>query len=399
MISLIKPLTDSVSTASIAWATFGIVGAAVGLEVASVGAMVLGITCIGLFAVLAIPIFHYTYTSSQAENNKLEKEYAEELNNLKEFINLYFYELIKEFIMKNKILRFSEIDTEKITEHLLKKVDKHIKKVQQAQKNKNQNKEKNINTNPIISLLSQKSLITSIIKQSVNLLKECRSDDVKPFIQHEKTPLTKDFLNTTISHAHKLVDNLNKSPIPKPKPHVYFFSALTGFCGGFGTIVGGAAGIGGLLSGLGVFAGFAAIPIVGWSILGAAMILGIGLAVMSCYLAHQKHQLNMSIAQNKEPHILLQPAFSKLHKKNSINAMQDKHKNNTKYLLRLMQDDKASNFPHGEDKIKLQKKPESSQRRCLYGLSATDNKISHESPIEKEIVSPISNIYIRRFRI
>ena len=56
-------------------------------------------------------------------------------------------------------------------------------------------------------------------------------------------------------------------------------AAFYGFVGTFGAVAGCSAGVAGLLTGLGLFSGFAAFPFVGWCILGFAFSLALFAAV------------------------------------------------------------------------------------------------------------------------
>jgi hypothetical protein len=77
-----------------------------------------------------------------------------------------------------------------------------------------------------------------------------------------------------------LLQNIPLRPIPTSK---LLATAFLNMVSTFGSIVGCSSGVAGLLGGMGVFTTFASVPILGWSILGAGLLLGIVVAGAAVY--------------------------------------------------------------------------------------------------------------------
>ncbi|MBA2648650.1 MAG: hypothetical protein H0U75_03445 [Legionella sp.] len=95
-----------------------------------------------------------------------------------------------------------------------------------------------------------------------------------------------------------LMEEVTKLTAPKAPVGDMLVDAFFGFVGTYGSIAGCSAGVGGVFTGLGLFTSFAAIPVLGWGILGVALIAGILMGVdNACFTRdnHIHHELNQVI--------------------------------------------------------------------------------------------------------
>jgi|GEM_PF-5322429 len=228
----------------VTWSTYGILFATMSMAAGGVLSLATGFAFISLFSVISAVILYYSYQSLKKSEQKIAKKTQEINIKLKEEVTVYLKNIHDNFFKKNP---------EKTTKNFLL----HL----QDQLEQEEIKFRNNNRNSLANLL----LFLKYELNNNDWLKS-RFEEIVPF--EIKVSLEK------------------KAPFTK-----LFIAGFTGFMTGFGTVAGGSAGIGGLLGGMGLFAGFGSIPILGWSLLGLAFILGTIIAVRLIQKAKNDYQL------------------------------------------------------------------------------------------------------------
>ncbi len=224
--AIIKAGFEGVGTSSgAAWPLFGILAPILYLSAGSLGAMILSAVCTGVFLFFCLPIIFLSY-------KKLKQ--TEEAHTLS-----YMHKKRKLEILAEQFLN----------------------EISQLEK---------INSSENYLLLATETEQNSLLK---DLMLRLAQRDTQPLAAR-----IENYIETTL-----------KSDL-KPVPWYFILkSAFLTFPAVFGTIMGGAAGIMGILVGAGLLAGFTAVPMLGWGIFAFALTSGLILSVNASYSAYKTH--------------------------------------------------------------------------------------------------------------
>jgi len=186
----------------------------------------LGITSISLFFAVSIPIVYFSYQEMKINENQFQKQL--EKNKQKLLLDIANY---RQSIYKSYLIQKLDIDFNSYFEDIVIKDFNDI-----AKKGKN---------TPLYQIL---------------------------YLLHEQK-------NNLINYE-VLFEQISLTEPTKPLPwYEISISSFLAFVGTFGSIAGCSAGVSGLLTGMGILSSLAAFPILGWSIIGAAVFVGIISAV------------------------------------------------------------------------------------------------------------------------
>lgn len=263
----IKSLFDGVGSGSgVAWPTFGILFPTLGLAVGGTVALTLGSVLGCVFIGVGIPVIYLSYKQSKKEDAALQTKLERRSQKLAENIDHYLLTIYDQYLSLNPADNSENTETcynffkEKIQE------DK---------------------------LLTENSLLLNIFDMLLS--------------EQEDSGLLKQYIKFKISHkeevlrrfipycAHKM-QALMVQPTPKG---MLLANAFVGFVGAFGAIAGGSTGVLGLLAGLALFPGLAALPVLGWVILSIAVLAGVFAAVVIAQKAHERFQIKSKSSATK----------------------------------------------------------------------------------------------------
>lgn len=265
---ILKSLSDGMGTAGgVAWTTFGLVFGSFGLTVGNSALTVsLGVISACLFLLVAIPVTYWSYCNSYEENDELRHAIKGQENQIVHYLTEYLLATKQECLLKNPQKYRHDYDKSVLVEELKNRLLKNRSK------------------QPVSS--------------STAVFLNCLFDD-----NHQSSIVGKLTDINTMDHSV-----LKKELLILYRDHVFlkyeelslFAKLKTGFiafCAGFGSLAGCSCGSLGLLTALGIFPGFAAVPLVGWTIIGIACVFGLLMSGMS---------LNTSIQRSKEKQLFVQ---------------------------------------------------------------------------------------------
>lgn len=224
------------SGAGVAWPLFGLVFSLVGGPIGSCLSLGLGIVCILLFLTISLAICYFSYK----EKTKQQQQFSEKFQK-------------NQCKLLSKIALYLEIIANQTRQNISpnERLDRDLHQASQDGKG-----------TPLYQILS-------IIKKEYPQQEE-RMDNKK-----------------TMEHIATLEDMKLK-----PSKLQGIVTAMTGFVSTFGSVAGCSAGVSGLLTGLGLFSSFAAFPLLGWGILGTALLCGFLMAVEATSSLQEEFQLN-----------------------------------------------------------------------------------------------------------
>lgn len=268
LMQILKSLSDGIGTAGgVAWTSFGLAFGALGLNMGtSTLAIVLGSISTGLFLLIGLPVTYWSYTNFLKENHELQHAIEEQEKQIVDCVIEYLLAIKKECSIKNSQNYCGDYDKSVLIEDMRHRLLKNISK----------------QTLP--------SSATSILHQLLD-------DD------HSNCFLRKIIEINTVDKSElkkKIISAYRKSNFFRFEELSVFAKLKTGFiafCAAFGSLAGCSTGSLGLLTALGIFPGFAAVPIIGWAILGIAGLFGLVVAGIS---------INNSIQRNTEKQLLVQ---------------------------------------------------------------------------------------------
>lgn len=225
----LKSLLNGVGSGSgVAWPLFGILFAVLGGAIASFFSLTLGAISIALFFTVGCLIFYFSY-QEQKDNEKLfQNQFHKNQHKLVTDINEYIKSIYIYSSYKKNVEDSNEL----------------FKRILIMDLNKIGNVDANSPLYNILTALKEEYELNQCIPNDKNVLKNI---------------------------AYKS----SKQSVPASKKMIPAFSA---FVGTFGSIAGSCAGVSGLLTGMGIFSGFAAFPLLGWGVLLFALISGAALA-------------------------------------------------------------------------------------------------------------------------
>ncbi|MFC3908338.1 hypothetical protein ACFORL_04520 [Legionella dresdenensis] len=242
-----KPLLDAVgSGGGVAWSAFGIISATMGLASGGVLSLIFGYSAISAFLLIFFPVLILSYQAVQKQQQQLAEKIIESCQMLQIQIRDYLELCHKHFLKRSPGGNIDEFRTS-----LSRKIDKDLRKLR----------------------LSNKGCLADFLQQIFD------RNTLNQFIHHKY-------------NTGPLPEINIKFPADKRAPFsTIAIASFFGFIGGFGAVAGGSAGISGLLMGMGLFAGFTAMPILGWSLLAAALLVAALAAFVTGYDANSNHQM------------------------------------------------------------------------------------------------------------
>lgn len=240
---LLKSCFDGIGTgAGVAWPLFGIIASALSLGVGGALAIILGSICCFLFLAVSIATFYISYKKFKQDSLLLKEQ-------LYPCMFLFLDNLYQQFLKLPPKNGFTFKDF--LQEWTLGKKYTHplpVKFIQTL-----------MTSSP--SFVQAYGRLTLMEKELVG------QKNIEKFIQHPE------------------VEKMIPAPPLKDRLHHGFISSM----GVFGSIIGCSAGVMGILTGLGIMSGFAAIPFLGPLIILAGIGLGTYVAVQSVKIANEKH--------------------------------------------------------------------------------------------------------------
>jgi hypothetical protein len=232
--------------AGVAWPLFGIVFSVLGGSIGGLLSLTLGAISIGLFLAITLSIFYFSYEEMRNNALRMEEQLQKNQKKLWADINNYINSIYENFL--------NQTEEDDFINYLKKMIHQDLQEI-------------------------GKTGINSPLYQVLLIMKQ--QTDTQQFI------IASDRETFFAKIAQQTPQSIPYSKLLAP--------ILGGFVGTFGTIAGCSAGISGLLSGVGLFTSFAAFPLLGWSIIGVATILGAIMAYNSAIGAQedfQKGELN-----------------------------------------------------------------------------------------------------------
>jgi hypothetical protein len=293
---ILKSLGDGIGTAAgVAWPTFGIIFGTLGLSTGAATAIALSSISIGLFLLVFLPITYWSYKSYLKENKKLRHVLQEQRDQAHEHMLHYLISILRKCLLKNKIKHVSDLDQSTLIQHLQDEINADI------------------GTNNYMPQIKEclnhllNDTQNTVLSTLIEALTHSKNNDIDnmPVIipEHKKKIMgkIKDIFMKCNQFTPKITDFSEQIKM-----------GIIGFSAAFGSIAGCAAGTIGLLTAIGVFAGLATVPVLGWSILGVATIFGLAVAAICVQSAHKKSkkiqlfnyyeqintELNLSAIQN-----------------------------------------------------------------------------------------------------
>ncbi|GEM_PF-3735316 len=285
----LKPAIGSIGTASgVAWPTFGMYSSILGLTAGCIGTYILGSTIIGLFFLVAIPTCVILYKNLYSQKKADAQHFQETQAKINKLISSFLFTLLQRYQLENSFDNTTDDDCEAAMDYIIKKINLEI------------------------NLLNEREIPSSLKEQKHQLFVTMR--------EYIKNKQPQKFINILIkentpnrNHDEVKVKNyysiFAKQPFSPTIPISITHCIQTGFlefCGAYGTVLGGTAGAAGLLAGIGVFSGIAAIPVIGWVAAGTALLLGLSMAISSAYQTYQKSKVyEQKLAQMESIHSIL----------------------------------------------------------------------------------------------
>lgn len=265
--SFIKSSFDGIGTgAGVAWPFFGILSSTLGLAVGGTVALIAGSVAGLLFCLISGAIFYLSYKNALNEKVVLQGKLERQIGKLNHVINLYLEGLYQKYLLQHE---GDVIDSDK-TANIIS-----FLKIQIA-KDSNKRIKHPVMYQLFDALLTEQAdygLLQQFVQTKITMLQDPSQNNLSQAIQR--------FTDYIIRSMP-----IKSAPITS-KAQAAFFSAA----GTFGAIAGCTAGFVGLLSGLGLLAGFAAIPILGWATLATAIILAAYVALQSVEQVEERFQI------------------------------------------------------------------------------------------------------------
>lgn len=376
----LKSASEGVGTAAgVAWPSFAIVFGSLGLMGASTVGITLGSIFGGIFFLVGLPVAYWSYVDAYRHYQKINQTIEEQEDQFNEQVYQYLLTIIKELFLKKKYAN-TVAGKKELYSDFRRKIQIDLSKPYPDEfiivlRNLYNNVKKN-------NVLKKYFLSLNISERGlVNI-----DDTNKVFI--------KDGIKSVRDQSiHFVYDS--------PPIRQQIKSAVTGFAGSFGSVAGCSAGSLGLLTALGVFPGFAAVPVVGWAVLAVAFVFGVmvaGYCLYSFYKMNKKQQkINQYEAINRplEKIILLRNKEIILERNRRLDVGLSEE-NKDQLRVPVFQE---SEFENGKEEIdesrdkevervKLEGEEEKLEREkidaALVALEQELNVDSNEVPEEKE---------------
>lgn len=231
----LKSLVNGIGTgAGVAWPLFGIVFTLLGGLIGGSVSLVLGGISLCLFSAVALAIFYFSYQEMKNNEQQIQEQFNKNEQKLVGDINAYIQSL------HNCYLNTNAID---FNDYFKCRLHRDLEEAQDS-------------NSPLYQIL------TLINEQSDAPRSKLIVEQVAKAVAYQRAPVSKVLIPA-------------------------FFS----FVGTFGSIAGCSAGLSGLLTGIGLFSSFAAVPLLGWAIIGAATVCGLFTAINSAVAAGEAFKM------------------------------------------------------------------------------------------------------------
>jgi len=261
---ILKSSRDAIGTAAgVAWPTFGIVFNTLALTMGGVSAIVLGSFSLSLFLIVAFPIAYWSYKNHFEEKRILHFNMVRERELINAILLAYLINTIKNYLIKNHTIFITSALRDQLKEKIFRDTQTIFKRTSKLEKD-----------------------LDAFLKKFTNIL----------IYNHDPSKI--EILKKLISRFI----NTNEKSIYFQPPSIRSQIRVAGMCftASFGSIAGCMAGMIGLLVGVGLLMGLAAVPIVGWASLGVALIFGVATAAHSVQSYRKKYKKNQMISFYKE---------------------------------------------------------------------------------------------------
>lgn len=270
---ILKSLSEGMGTAGgVAWTTFGLLFGSFGLTVGNSALTIsLGVISASLFLLVAIPVTYWSYCNSHKENDELRHAIEEQENQIVHYLTEYLLAIRQECLLKNPQKYRNHYDKSVLAEDLENRLLKTRSK-----------RPVSFTTAQFLDCLLDDNHKNSILGM---LTDACTMD---------KLVLKKKLLAIYRDSVFLQLDEL--SLFAKLK------TGFIAFCAGFGSLAGCSSGSLGLFAALGIFPGFAAVPLVGLAIMGIACVFGLFLSGMSIDTAIQRSKEKQLFVQSEAIH-------------------------------------------------------------------------------------------------
>ncbi len=297
---LLKSVTDAVGTASgVAWPIFGTISGSLSLSVGGIAAIALGSVSCGIFILIALPWAIWSYTKYLAEQKELEQKLYEEKK-------LFQQQLLKYLLAV--LANYQKVNSRNI-KNINAAVDAIIFQIKEYQTYTKM-------SSKLYALLSEiqnnrqelKKLVITMDKENKEINDVFISRRNEPYLNRDERHYKNEIkrkqklkLEAANIHVKNLINHslhsLKSSSVPVSSCVI---AGITTFFAGFGTVLGCSAGVSGLLTAMGIFAGLSAVPVVGWGALGLAILFGTVIAAAAAYHTYQKIKLNQAISSYQQ---------------------------------------------------------------------------------------------------
>lgn len=267
------------NAASIALPTYGIISTTLGLLAGGAFTVILGSASLGLLGFLSLPFAYWSYRQYMLSNKVFQEAKQKAIeDSVEQIINFYLVQL-RQYILNNNISFLSEINKTQYVDFIKRDIATLKKNLRGLYSEYFLN---------LLDSLIEDTSSESFLNQFLSSIHSIKNNSVNEdgyFLKNGNDLAFCAFKTNLKSFFEKKNTLIKFEALPYS---TYFKEGLTGFSTGFGTAAGGGAGFCSVMVGLGFFAGIAAVPIVGWSLLAAGLLSGCIIAGIYMYVAHEK---------------------------------------------------------------------------------------------------------------
>jgi hypothetical protein len=262
----IKATFDGIGAGGgVAWPLFGILFSTLGLAAGATLTVIIGLTAGFLFLAVCLPAFYLSYKNSSREDHALR----EKLTKRRELLNNAVFNYLQSLYEQHLNTFAGSIDDVESNE-LIKFITDQIVKDYQT------NNKSFFLRQLFTHMRCDKQLVTDFVHAQIN--------------DTNSSPAISQCISRFIGSLPQ-----KKAPITRRAG-----AAFIGFVGAFGVVAGCSSGVLGVLTGMSVFAGIAAFPILGWGILSIAVLVSFLVAIAFMCKIDEKFQLKQERSTIKE---------------------------------------------------------------------------------------------------
>ncbi|MDP1601799.1 MAG: hypothetical protein Q8M03_00870 [Legionella sp.] len=258
----LKATFDGIGTGGgVAWPLFGILFSTLGLAVGGTLTIIIGSTVGVLFLAVCLPVFYLSYKNSSKEEQALRAKLKEDREGLNKGMFSYLQSIFDEYLCA--LASIDDIEHEELLNYIIGKIGNDKLGVNSAFLNQ-----------LFTAMLTDKRILTKFVTDKIS---------------------EKELALTMKPSRYRVTFSQKQTP-----RSLLVSAAFIGFVSTFGAVAGSSSGILGLLTGMSIFAGLAAFPILGWGILSAAVLVSFLVAGVFIYVANEKFQLRQEHSALKE---------------------------------------------------------------------------------------------------